>query len=118
MACVRLVSQSKIIRSSPQASFPNLTMLFKASSCDMYLLHLYAPLQLSKSFEVHFNRLSDNCLSQIRAKTWVEEPYIGKLHVVPKKFRNKLLSFHYLEKAIAQNYEREMNLIQGAYILP
>ena len=31
--------ESKIIRSSIQASFPKLTILFEARSCDMYLLH-------------------------------------------------------------------------------
>ena len=53
----------------------------------------------------------------MRVRIWNEEPYIGKLHAVLTKFRNKFLSFHYLKKAIAQNYEREINLIQGAYIL-
>ena len=92
-------------------------MLFKARNCDMYLLHSYIPLQLSKSLQVPFNSFSDSCLSKIRVKIWDEESYIGKLPAVTPKFRNKLLSFHYLKKAIAQNYEREINLIQGAYIL-
>ena len=117
MACVRLVHQSKIISSSPQASFPKLTMLFEARSCDMYLLLSYVPLQLSKSFQIPFNPFSDSCLSKIRVKIWVEELYIGELHAVPTKFRNKLLSFHCLKKAVAQNYEREINLIQRAHIL-
>ena len=107
-----------MIRSSPQASFRKLTMLFKARSYDMYLLHSYDPLQISKSFQVAFNAFSNSCLSKIRMEIWVEEPYIGELHAVPTKFRNKLLSFHYLKKAIAQNNEREINLIQSAYILP
>ena len=82
-----------MIRSSPQASFSILTMLFKACSYDMYLLHLYAPLQISKSFQVPFNPFSNSCLDQkIRMKIWVEEPYIGELRAVP---RNKL---HYLKK--------------------
>ena len=93
-----LVSESKIIRCSPQALFPKLTMLFEARSYDTYLLHSYAPLQLSKYFEVPFNTLSDSCLSKTRVKTWVEEPSIWELHAVPTKFRNKLLSFHYLKK--------------------
>ena len=42
--------------------------------------------------------------------------YIWELHEVPTKFRNNLLSFHYLKKATAQNYEIEINLIQRAYI--
>ena len=111
MACARPEYESKIIRSSPQASFLKLTMLFEACSCDMYLFHLYAPLQISKSFQVPFNPFSNNCQSKICVKIWVEEPYIGELHAVPTKFRNKLP-----KKAIAQNYEREINLIQGAYI--
>ena len=117
MACVRFEYESKIIRSSLQASFPELTMLFKACSCDMYLLHLYAPLQILKSFQAPFNPFSNSCLSKIRMKIWVKEPYIGELHTVPTKFRNKFLSFHYLKKAIAQKNEREINLIQRAYIL-
>ena len=39
MVCVGLEYESKIIRSSPQASFSKLTMLFEACSCDTYLLH-------------------------------------------------------------------------------
>ena len=117
MTCVRLEYESKIIRFSPQASFLKLTILFEACSCDMYLLHSYVPLQISKSFQVPFNLFSDNCLSKIRVKIWVEEPHIGELHAVPPKFSNKLLSCHYLKKAIAQNNEREINLIQRAYIL-
>ena len=96
--------ESKIISFSLQASFPKLTMLFKARSCDMYLLHLYVPLQLSKSLQAPFNPFSDSCLSKIRVKIWDEEPYIGEFHAVPTKIRNKLLSFHDLKKAIAQNY--------------
>ena len=111
MACIRLEYESKIIKSLPQASLPKPTMLFEACSCDMYLLHSYAPLQISKSFQVPFNPFSNSCLFKIHVKIWVEEPYIGELHEVPTKFRNKLLSFHYLKKAIAQNNEREINLI-------
>ena len=92
-------------------------MLFEARSCDMYLLHSYVPLQLSKSFQVPFNPFCNSCLSKIRVKIWVEEPYIGELHAVPTKCRNKLLSFHYLKKEIAQNYEIETNLIQRAFNL-
>ena len=73
MACVRLEYESKIIMPSPQG---------------MYLLHSYAPLQISKSFQVPFNPSSNSCLSKIRMKIWVEEPYIGELHAVPTKFRN------------------------------
>ena len=72
MACVRLEFESKIIRSSPQALFSKLTMLFKACSCDMYLLHSYASLQISKSFQVLFNPFSNTCLSKIRMKIRVE----------------------------------------------
>ena len=72
-------------------------MLFEACSCGIYLLHSYAPLQIPKSFQVPFNPFSNSCLSKIRVKIWVEEPYIGELH--------------------AQNNEREINLIQRAYIL-
>ena len=118
MACVRLEYESKIIRSSTQASFPKLTMLFEACSCDMYLLHSYAHLQISKSFQVPFNPFSTSCLSEMRMKIWVEEPYIGEFHAVPTKFRNKLLfSFHYPKKVIAQNNEREINLIQRVCVL-
>ena len=117
MACVGLVYEAKIIRSSLQASFPKFAMLFKARSCNMYLLHWYVPLQLLKSLQVPFNLFSDNCPSKICVKVWYEEPYIGEIHAVPTKFRNKLLSFHYLKKGIAQNYEREIKLIQRAYIL-
>ena len=117
MAWVRLMHESEIIRSSPQASFPKLTRLLEAHSCDMYQLHSCVPLQLSKSFQVPFNPFSDSCLSKIRVKIGVEEPYIGELHVVRTKFRNKLLSSHYLKIAIAQDYEREINLIQRAFIL-
>ena len=80
MACVRLAYESKIRRSSPRASFPKLTMLFEARRCDVYLLHSYVPLQLSKSFQVPLNPFSDSCLSKVRVKIWVEEPYIGELH--------------------------------------
>ena len=83
----------------------------------IYLLHSYVPLQLLKSLQVPFNPFSDSCLSKIRVKIWDEEPYIGEPHAVPTKFRNKLLSFHYLKKAIAQNYEGEINLVQRAHIL-
>ena len=117
MGCVGLVHEAKIIRSSLQASFPKLSMPFEARSCDMYLLHLYVSLQLLKSLQVPFNPFSDSCLSKIRVKMWDEEPCIEELHAVPTKFRNKLLSFHYLKKATGQNYEREINLIQRAYIL-
>ena len=103
------------VRLSFQASFPKLTMLFEARICNMYLLHSYVPLQLSKSLQVPFNPFSDTCLSKTRVKIWDEEPYIGELHAVPTKFRNKLLLLHYLKKAIAQNYE--IKLIQRAYLL-
>ena len=92
-------------------------MLFKARNCDVYLHHSYVPFQHLKSLQVPFNPFSDSCLSKIRMKLWDEEPYVWELHAVPTKLRNKLLSFHYLKKAIAQNYEREINLIQRAYIL-
>ena len=50
IACVRLAHQEKIFRSSRQALFSKLTVLFEACSRDMYLLHSYTRLQLSKSF--------------------------------------------------------------------
>ena len=102
MACARLDNESKIIRSSPQASFPKLTILFEACSCDMYLLHSCSPLQISKSFQVPFSPFPNSCLFKMRVKIWVAELILGN----SKKFRNKLLSFHYLQKAIAQNNER------------
>ena len=86
-------------------------MLFETCSCDMYLLHSYVHLQISKSFQIPFNPFSNNCLSKIRVKTWVEEPYIGELHVYlqnleinyfhsitqkkqePKTMKEKLISF-------------------------
>ena len=98
-ACVRFDYESKIIRSLPQASFPKLTILFEACSYGMYLLFSYNPPQISKSFQVAFNPFSNSCLSKIRMEIWVEESYIGKLHAVPTKFRNKLLSFHCLKKS-------------------
>ena len=92
-------------------------MLFEACSYDIYLHLSYDPLQISKPFQVAFNPFSNSYLSKIRMEIWVEEPCIGKFHAVPTKFRNKLLSFHYLKKAIYQDNEREVNLIQRAYIL-
>ena len=97
--------------------FPKLTMPFEVCSSDVYPLHSYAHLQISKLFQVPFNPHSTSCLSKIRMEIWVEEPYLGELHAVATKFRNKFLSFHYLKKAITQNNEREINLIQRAYIL-
>ena len=78
----------------------------------MYLLHSFVPFQLSKSIQVCFNSFSDSCLSKIHVKIWDEETDIGQIHAVPTKFRDTLLSFHYLKKTIAENYEREINLIQ------
>ena len=89
----------------------------EARSCDMYLLHSYVLLQLLKLLQAPFNPFSDSCLSKIRMKIWDEEPYTGEPYAVTTKFRNKLISFYYLKKAIAQNYEREINLSQRAYIL-
>ena len=96
MACVGLVYEAKII--GPQASFPKLAMLFEVRSCYMYLLHSYATLQHLKSLQVPFNPFSNSCLSKTRVKIWNEKPYIGEFHAVTTKFRNKLLSFHYLKK--------------------
>ena len=110
MDCFRLVYESKIIRSLPQASFPKFAMLFEDRSCEIYLLHPYVPLQLSISFQVPFNPHSDSCLSKICVKIWVEE-----LHAVPTKFRNKFLSFYNQKKVKDQNYEREINLFQRAW---
>ena len=81
----------------------------------MYLLHSHARPQLLKYSPL--NPFSDNCLSKIIVKTWVEEPYIGELHAVPTKFRNELPSFHYQKIEIAQNSKRETYPIQRAYIL-
>ena len=92
-------------------------MLFESRGCDMYLLLSHVSLQLLKSLQVPFNRFSDSCLSKIPVKIWDEEPYIGELHAVPTKFKNKLLSFHYLKKPIVQIYERENNLIQRVFVL-
>ena len=91
MACVRLVYEAKIIKSSLQALFLKLRMLFEARTCDMCMLHPYVPLQLLKSLQIPFNRFSDNCLSKISVKKWDEEPYVRELCAVPTKFRNKLL---------------------------
>ena len=117
MACARLVYESNIIRFSLEASFPKLTILSEVCSCDINLLDSYVPLQLLKSLQVPFNRFSDSSLSKVRVKIWGEEPDVGELHAAPTKFRYKLPPFHYLKKAIAQNYEGEINLIQRAYIL-
>ena len=83
------ITKKLSIRFRFQASFPKLTMLFEARTCDMYLLHSYVPLQLSKSFQVPFNQFSDSFLSKIRVKIWDEESYIGELHAAPTTFRNK-----------------------------
>ena len=78
----------------------------------------YAGIFVSK-FQNHspFNPFSDRCLSKIHVKICVEESFAGDLHAIPTKFRNKLISFHYREIAIAQNNERETYLIQRVYIL-
>ena len=110
MVCARIKYESKIIGSSPQTSFLKLTMLFEACSCDMYLLHSNAPLQILESFQVPFNAFSNSCLYKIRVKIWVEELYIGEFHAVPRKFRNKFPSFYYLKKAMAKNSETEIKL--------
>ena len=117
MACIRLVYDSKIIRFSLQVSLLQLKMLFESRSCDMCLLHSHVPFQLLKSLQAPFNQFSDSCLSKIPVKMWDEEPYIGELHAVPTKFRNKFLSFHHLKKPVVQIYERENNLIQRVFIL-
>ena len=89
------------------------------SSKPVAVICIYFTRILVSNFQNHstFNPFSDSCLSKIRVKTWVEEPYIGDLHVVPTKFRNKLLSFHYRKIAVAQNNERENYLIQRVYHL-
>ena len=81
------------------------------------MICIYFTLQLSESFQVPFNPFSDSCLSKVHVKTWDGEAYIWELHAVPIKFRNKWLPFHWLKIAVAQNYEREINFIQKAYIL-
>ena len=104
MACVAFVYESKIISSLLQALFPNFAMLFKTRSCDMYLLNSYVPLQLLKSLQVSFNLL-------LPIQNTCENFEGGALYwgtpCRPTKFRNKLLSFHYLKKTTAQNYERK-----------
>ena len=117
MAGVAFVYDSKIIISLLQALFPKFSVLFKARSCDMYLLDSYVPLQLLKPLQVSFNSLFGSCLSKIRVKILKEEPYIGELHAVPTKFRNKLLSFHYLKKQQPKTTKENINLIKRAYIL-
>ena len=113
MTCVGLVYSQKLSGLHSKSRFQNSQWCSKPVA----VICIYFTLQLSKSFQVPFNPFSDSCLSKIRVKIWDEESYIGKLPAVTPKFRNKLLSFHYLKKAIAQNYEREINLIQRAYIL-
>ena len=81
------------------------------------LLHIFRTPLVGCFFHFPFSPLSDSRLSKIRVQVWVEEPYIGELHVITAKFRNKLPSFHYWRIAMAQNYDRETNLIQRAYIL-
>ena len=93
---------------------------FQNSQCyskPVAVIYIYFTLELSKSLQISFSSCSDSCLSKVRVKIWDEEPYIGELHAVPIKFKNKWLSFHQLKIATAQNYEREVNLIQSAYIL-
>ena len=109
--------ESKNIRFSLQASFPKLTILSEVRSCDINLLDSYVPLKLLKSLQALFNPFSDSALSKVGVKIWGEEPDVGELHAAPTKFRYNLPSFHYLKKAIAQNYEGEINLNQRAYIL-
>ena len=90
-ACVRPMYESEIFKSSPQATFPKLTVVFVTCGCDMYLIHSYASLQLSNSFP--FSQFSDSCQSKIRVKTWGEESCIEELYAIPTKSRNKLLLF-------------------------
>ena len=89
------------------------------SSKSVAVICIYFTLILVSNFQNHssFNPFSNSCVSKIRAKAWVKEPYIGDLHAIPTKCRNKLLSFHYRKIAIAQNNERETYLIQRVYIL-
>ena len=101
--------ESEMFRSSPQASFPKLTVVFETRSCDMYLIHSYSPFP--------FSPFSDSCPSKIRAKTWGDKSYSEELQVILIKVRNKLLLFHYRKISITQNYERKTNPIQRAYIL-
>ena len=91
----------------------------QCSSKPVAVICIYFTRILVSNFQNHslFNPFSDSCLSKIRVKTWIEEPYIGDLHAIPTKFTNKLLSFHYRKIAIAQNNERETYLIQRACIL-
>ena len=93
---------------------------FQNSHCyskPVAVICIYFPLQLSKSFQVPFNPFSDSCLSKMRVKTCDKEPQIWELQAVSIKFRNKWVPYHQLKIAIAQNYEREINLIQREYML-
>ena len=92
---------------------------FQNSQCSskrVAVIYIYFTCMPLSNFRNHcpFSPFSDSCLSKTSMKTWDEESYIEELHVIPTKFRNKLLSFHCRKIAIAQNYERESNLTQRA----
>ena len=93
------------------------------SSKAVAVICIYFTRILVSNFQDHFqdhssfNQFSDSFLFKIHVKTWVWEPYIGYLHGIPAKFRNKVLSVYYRKIAIAQNNERETYLIQRVYIL-
>ena len=112
MACVGLIKRQKLSGLHSKPRFQNSQCYSRpvAVIC-IYFTHIL------KSLQVSFNPFSDSCPSKICVKIWDEEPYIRELHAVHTKFRNKFLSFHYLKKAVAQNYEKEINLIQRACIL-
>ena len=62
--------------------------------------------------------LSGSCLIKYAWKSGLGNVIMrNSLHALPTKFRNKLLSFYCWKIAIDQNFERENNFIQRAYIL-
>ena len=86
---------------------------FQISQCSskpvIAVICIYFSRMLVSNFQNNspFNPFSDSCLSKISVNTWFEEHYVGDLHAIPTKYRNKLLSFYYRKIAIAQSNEKE-----------
>ena len=89
----------------------------RGRSFDIYPLHSHAPLQLSKPFQVPFNPFSDSCLSETNVKIWAENLRSGNFMHYPRNLEIDSFTSLPKKKTIAQNYERETNLIQTAYVL-
>ena len=110
IACIRLVYESKIFRSSPEASFPKLTVLFESRSCDMYLITLllcHSPTFKFISTSVHFLIVAYGSICV--------KPRVRNLRGTPSNTHE--IAFISLPKIVVQKNEKETNLIQRAYIL-